>query len=100
MNINYVVKCIEVMKELSDNEKGELILFINSNVDDIEIEDDLVEGGPNGIDYYDVHLNGPGQFCMHFSVGTISDYLKLWELSDEFSLNTFNCKTSNEDEEY
>lgn len=99
MNINYVIKCVEVMKELSDSEKVELISFINANIDDIEVTDDFIEGGPYDIDYYEVFVTGPGEFTMHFSVGTVTDYLQLYEISDEYSLNTFNCKSHEDNEE-
>lgn len=99
MNISYVIKCVKVMQELTDEEKEEVLTFINDNIDDIDVDSNFVEGGPFSTDYYDVHVEGPEQFTMHFSVGAITDYLKLWELSDEFTLNTFNCKTYDDEEE-
>lgn len=35
MNISYVIKCVKVMQELTDEEKEEVLTFINDNIDDI-----------------------------------------------------------------
>jgi len=96
MDVNYVVKCVEVMKELSKEEKDYLIDFLNDNKDEIDVDYTLHKGGSYGENYYEFSLCGPDQFYMHFEVGCISSYLALLELSDEYGLHTYSTSCNEE----
>ena len=79
MGIKDIISYVKQFEELSEGEKLDLVIFLETNEDEIIIDAEVV-AGINYDDYYNVTVEGPDNFYLVFEKGCDTDHLSLLEL--------------------